>query len=507
MWIKSIGGTSPDYAYSLDQTLDGGYIITGSTNDDVSLIKTDTTGTVLWAKTYGGANSESGWVVKATNNGGYIIAASTYSFGAGNSDIYLISADENGDTLWTRTYGGTEYDDVNSIQQTPEEGFILVGSTKSYGAGQGDVYLIKVDSMGDTLWTRTYGFMLPDAGNDVQITADSGYIIVGMADYNFDFSTTGHIYLIKTDKNGDTLWTKKYGGALMDLGFSVKETLDGGYIITGHTKNFAVGGEDVILVKTDVDGNLEWEKTFGGAADDYGYSVLETADSSFVVTGFTNSFGAGLDDVYLIKTNSTGDTLLTMAYGGPGYEAIFGGSSIVQNAAGGYTIAGYHSDFGSSNWEALLIKTDDNGITGCGSASTNSTMNSASLNLINTPTTIGSGGIIGNTATIVGNMNLSDSVLCFTVSLNEKGPLSTLDNVVAYPNPFSKVVTIKVNSENKITPFSFSLYDQFGRIVKKMTGLQNEKFIINREGLSGGMHIYKIMSESGRMYTGKLVIQ
>jgi hypothetical protein len=258
-WWKTYGGKSEDRGYSVKQTSDGSYIITGYTcsfddDGDAYVIKTDASGLAMWTRTYGGPDGEYGSSIQQTSDGGYAIAGLTVSFGAGGGDVYLIKTDASGDTLWTRTYGGTDADVGNSVQQTSDGCYIVAGSTKSFGAGGADVYLIKANISGDALWTRTYGGSDHDEGYSVQQTTDGGYVIAG---YTCSYgSGNADVYLIKTDASGDTLWTRTYGGTSWAAGSSVQQTLDGGYIIAGATNG--TGGDNVYLVKikTDSLGNV-----------------------------------------------------------------------------------------------------------------------------------------------------------------------------------------------------------------------------------------------------------
>ena len=209
-WEKTFGGTGFDWGNSVQQTTDGGYIITGSTESfgspDVWLIKTDGNGIEQWNNTFGGTENDYGYSVQQTNDGGYIITGETKSFGSGNPNVYLIKTDGNGDSLWTKTFGGTDYSKGKSIQQTTDGGYIITGVTTSLGIGFYEVWLIKTDGNGDSLWTKTFGGSDYDEGYSVQQTTDGGYIITGGIKFLSD------VYLIKTDGNGDSLWTKTFGG-------------------------------------------------------------------------------------------------------------------------------------------------------------------------------------------------------------------------------------------------------------------------------------------------------
>ena len=252
-WEKTFGGSDWDYGYSVQQTSDGGYIIAGDAfcepgSVDVYLVKTDSAGNLLWQKTFGGSDYDWGHSVQQTSDGGYIIAGTTYSFGAGSDDVYLVKTDSAGNLLWQKTFGGSEWDGGNSVQQTSDGGYIIAGRTESFGAGSGDVYLIKTDSEGNQKWQQTFGGSNSDWGYSVQQTSDGGYIIAGVTDYYPD-DYVGDVYLVKTDSAGNLLWQKTFGGSVWDCGYSVQQTSDGGYIIAGETYSFGAGNFDVYLIK------------------------------------------------------------------------------------------------------------------------------------------------------------------------------------------------------------------------------------------------------------------
>ena len=284
-----------------------------------------------WTRTYGGIGFDFGREVQETEDGGFIIVGWTNSFGAGDYDVYLIRTDANGDTLWTKTYGGTDYDWGYSIQQMEDGGFIIVGGTNSFGAGDYDVYLIRTDANGDTLWTKTYGGADREWGYSIQQTEDGGFIVAG---FTRSFGAGGSdVYLIRTDANGDALWIKTYGGVNSDWGNSIQQTKDGGFIIVGGTNSFGAGDYDVYLIRTDANGDTLWTRTYGSADyDDCGASVQQTKDGGFIIVGGTRSFGAGDYDVYLIRTDANGDTLWTRTYGSADYDDY--GASVQQTEDG-----------------------------------------------------------------------------------------------------------------------------------------------------------------------------
>lgn len=293
------GGGMDDGGKALDETSDNGYIITGFTNsygvggDDIYLVKTNQWGNLLWDTTYGGPQNDYGEAIRQTSDNGYIIAGYTNSFGAGAQDVYLIKTDANGGLQWSQTYGGSGSDVAYAVQQTTDGGYIVAGYTTSYGAGGGDVYLIKTDSNGDTSWTKTIGTSAWERANDILQTGDGGYIIA---------AGNGDAYIIKTDGNGAVSWEAEYGGSGTDFAESIYPTSDGGYVVAGYTNSTAGGDYDLHLLKINSGGSLIWERTFGGSYSDYGYAVLEITGGNIIAAGYTNSVSAGGYDFYVIKT-------------------------------------------------------------------------------------------------------------------------------------------------------------------------------------------------------------
>ena len=362
LWTKTFGGSSNDYGKSVQQTNDGGYIIAGCTDsygaggDNVYLIKTEAEGYEQWSQTFGGNSYDYSESVQQTSDGGYIVAGYTYSYGAGYYDVYLIKTDARGNQQWYQTYGGSDWDYGYSVQQTSDGGYIIAGWTSSYGAGYGDVYLIKTDAGGNQQWYQTFGGNGWDYSYSVQQTSDGGYIIAGTT-YTYG-AGEGDVYLIKTDTEGFQQWSRTFGGGFDDWGYSVQQTSEGGYIIAGWTISFGVGNYDVYLIKTDAAGNQQWCQTYGGIDWDHSFNVQQTSDGGYIIAGTTDSYGAGEGDVYLIKTNAVGFEQWSHTFGGDYYDS---GYSVQQTDDGGYIITGYTESYGAGSADVYLIRLDSEG--------------------------------------------------------------------------------------------------------------------------------------------------
>lgn len=262
---------------------------------------------VTFEETYGGFYDDWGYCVQQTLDGGYIIVGTTEPYGHGWQDIYLVKTDSFGGTMWTSIYGLTAWDFGYSVQQTSDGGYIIGGYEGPVGPDKSDIYAIKTDSLGGVAWSRTYDFALGrDYSRSIRQTSDGGYIIAGTVQQGLS-----QLYLAKIDYNGEPVWTKTYGGSAGESGRSVRQTWDGGYIVTGHTSSFGSGSEDVYLIKTDPSGDSVWTRTYGGVYGDYGESVQQTSDGGYIIAGYSWSFGIDDPDVYVVKTDSLGDTVWT----------------------------------------------------------------------------------------------------------------------------------------------------------------------------------------------------
>ena len=314
-WDRTYGGLGKDLGFFVQQTKDEGYIIVGGKksfwivgNYDLWVIKTDANGSVLWDRTFGGSGEDLGFSVQQTNDDGYIVAGYT-SFTNGKK-AWIIKIDSQGNKQLDMATGRAD-SEAASIGLTKDGGYIITGYTPSSGTGKEDVWLIKTNSKLHWDWLKTFGGPSRDLGLSVQETEDGGYIIAGLTE-SFG-AGKGDVWLIKTDPKGDREWDRTFGGSNFDSGASVQQTRDGGYIVTGYNTTTIdnVGSYSrlfnsdnigrVWLIKTDSKGIELWNETFGGTRNDWGNSVQETQDGGYIITGVTESYGAGKEDVWLIK--------------------------------------------------------------------------------------------------------------------------------------------------------------------------------------------------------------
>jgi hypothetical protein len=261
-----------------------------------------------------------------------------------------------------KTYGGSDREFGNEVIQTADGAYVIAGATSSYSLGGVDSYgsrladgwLIKIDAKGDEVWSRTYGEKdYWDELKSIVLAKDGTYVVAG--------GYSSFFWIAKIDPDGNMMWSKKIGGTGFGSPYSIVQTIDGGFAIAGMTESFGAGKKDILLVKTDSDGNVQWNMTYGGTKDDWVYNgdcLVQTTDKGYAIAGFTNSFGAGNDDFWLVKTDSIGNELWSKTFGGSGDDEA---RSIVQTTEGGYAILGCTKSFGSGSFDIWLVKTDEKG--------------------------------------------------------------------------------------------------------------------------------------------------
>lgn len=360
---RTYGGDDSYVCHSVEQASDGGYLAAGYINHlttnkfDLYVMKTNAYGDTLWTHSYNTPDNDFCYDMQITQDQGCIITGYTGSYPA--FKVLLIKTDVNGDALWTQTYGVISGVDTigyfgRSVQQTSDGGYIVTGYTSNPDYTN-DIFLLKTNASGEILWTKVYNKDEGDIGNAVRQTPDGGFIIAGKTSYMW-FT---YVYLIKTDAVGDTLWTRTYGDSESQEASDIQLLSDGGYVISGNILDENYYTNDVYLLKTDASGQIIWSKAFGGIYDEFSNSICQTSDGGFVIVGQTVNYP--IINIYLVKTNLDGDTLWTRTYGGEEMEEY--GYSVNQTTDGGYIIGGYTFSQATSMNKIYLVKTNGDGQT------------------------------------------------------------------------------------------------------------------------------------------------
>ncbi len=364
-WFKTFGGNEQDTATSIQETPEGSYILVGYTESlgagdyDAFVIKLDGEGNVLWERTLGGPGREEANSVVQTSDEGYVIVGSTRSSGAGGNDIWVVKLDGDGNIQWQKTLGDSGRDEAYSIRETSDGDYILAGFMESSGRGY-DLLVVKLEKNGSVQWYKTLGGTGDDWAFSLQQTSDGGYIVAGVTE-SFGAGRSD-AWVIKLDGDGRVQWQKIFGGFDNDWFFSIRQTSEGSYVAVGVTESFGAGRSDAWIVKLDKDGKTQWLKTLGGSGQDRFKSVYETEDG-YIAVGGTKSFGAGESDVWIVKLSKNGSVQWQRTFGGPNKEEA---NAVVKASDGAYVIAGRTESFGSGEYDAWAMKLDRYGnIQGC----------------------------------------------------------------------------------------------------------------------------------------------
>lgn len=406
-WQKSLGGSFSDEASEIIQTTDGGFILVGfSKSDDGNVtnnqgdsdywvVKLNSSGAIDWQKSYGGSAEDVAYSIKQTTDGGYIIVGNSKSNDGdvtgnhGESDYWVIKLSSTGDLTWQKSFGGAADDIAQSVQQTAEGGYVIAGHSKSNDGdvsgnhGESDYWIVKLTSTGDLTWQKSYGGTSFDLTEAIQQTTDGGYIVAGFTrSVDGDVSNNNGNYdywVLKIDSSGTITWEKSFGGTSFDYGTAVKQTSDGGFIVAGLTLSVDGdvtgnhGNADYWVLKLDSAGLLTWQKTLGGSELDYAYSIDQTNDGGYVVTGYSysNNYDVsgnhGLLDYWMVRLYDTGSIEWQKCLGGSDDDLAFG---VQETTDGGYIVAGYSNsndgnvtgNHGETDFWAVKLESENIGV-------------------------------------------------------------------------------------------------------------------------------------------------
>ncbi len=351
LWEHHYGGTADDQAFYAIEGQIGEYIVAGKTKSfsnggyDAYILKLDVQGNVVWERSYGGSFQEQIESVCKAPGGGYGLAGYILS------DVWLLWISEDGDSLDSRIYGGPSADQAYHITPDNGQGYVV---TASYGTGftlADQLWLLRLNYTGDTLWTRQYGGTGQEYGRKVIQTSDGGYLVTGRS-YSVPLPEYSDCWAVKTNSAGDTLWTRKYGGNEEDNFNSVIETEDG-YVFAGTTRSFGPGSYSFYVVRTDDDGDTIWTRSFGGPSVDLGTDIDRTEEGNFVISGYSNSFGDSYD-LYLVEIDANGELQWQANYGHPEVDEIIYGCYATSD--GGFIATGRTIFYTAFKEEAIVLK-------------------------------------------------------------------------------------------------------------------------------------------------------
>lgn len=470
--ITVIGGVNSDECREVIELRNGGYIIVGITasfgqgNTDIYLIRTDTGGICMWSETIGESGIDRGYSVKETFDGGLIIAGYTNGYGALGYDVFLARTDSTGILLWTKTYGGSDWDFGYSVQQSADSGFVVCGESYSYSNGDADLLVVKTDKNGNLSWIKNAGGVFADAGYSITISREGNYIVAGRTiSYG---NGDNDAYVVAFNAAGDTLWTKTYGGAMEESSYGIDTTSDNGLIFIGSTSSFGQGGADVYLVKLDSIGNMQWHYEHGGPGEDVGHSVRQCTDDGYLFAASANSWGLGGYGAYIVRTDAAGNQM----GGGPTFGDADDdyGYSVILTSTGGAFVGGATKSYGHGFEDIYLIKLPDDLI-----------VQDYALDI----------RICNDTPIVAGVMSYSFDSFVATV----------------HPNPFHDWTEISFNTKGKRNHvFHFEVFDLLGQRVYATTNITSNKIKFHRKNLKSGLYYFFLSESSSKVVKGKFLI-
>lgn len=491
---KVMGGNADDSPKSIQQTSDGGYAIVGNSTSygaggsDAYFLKLDSLGNIEWTRTYGRATSEGASKVCQTRDGGYLIAGIYFDeFG----DVYLIRTNTFGDTLWTKVLGSSlsvfNSDVAYCAQQLSDGGFIIGGYSDVGSPTFDDALLMKIDSLGNIIWSKTYGSPGSSIAFSLEQTYDGGFILAGHIYYGNELD----MYLVKTNANGDTLWTRNFGGPDRDVAYCVTQTPDSGFLVLGYTLSFGAGYWDIYLVKTDHNGNLQWSKTYGTANGEKGFSISKLSDGNFMLTSCLNG------SIGLLKIDSNGDTLWSKCYSLAYY---FESTPISMNSTtdGGAIMTACTPGI---NKDILIVKTDSLGNSGCREYFIPLTISNPSTVITSSTSRITSGLITYYDLPTIVASGGAPTVDCLYVGSGEDIHKNLFE---MYPIPCNGKLTIRLNETTGNS--CIEIFNILGQTVYRKIINQNLENSFDLSSLCSGIYFVKVQTGAICM-VGRLEIE
>ncbi len=363
-WAKTYGGNGESVLNDVTVMPDGSIIAVGWTNstgaggEDALVMKLSPDGGVIWAKTYGGAQDDEAWAVAVAPNGDIIVAGYTSSFGAGSSDIWVLRLDENGNVKWQKTYGGNNWDVAIAMAVAPNGDILVAGDTGSFGVDFTDFWVLRLDGNGNVKWQKIFGkgnaraiIVAPDG--DIVVAGDTDIFGAGSAD----------IWVLRLDADGNVKWQKTYGGKNNEWPTSLALAPNGDIVVVGSTLSFGAGWYDAWILRLDQNGNVMWQKRYGGEYNDETWGVAVAQNGDLIVAGYTSSFGAGGYDAWVLRLDGDGNVKWQKTYGGKLGDKIY---ALDLTPKGDIVLAGSTLSFGTGWYDAWILRLPSDGnLPGC----------------------------------------------------------------------------------------------------------------------------------------------
>lgn len=454
-FFRSYGNSNDEIGRSVVEAKDTSFLIFGSSSSFIDgtsnfyLMNIDSLGNFKWSKTYGGNSVEQGRDICLKPNGHFLLTGFSNSFGNGY-EVYNVEVDSLGNEIWSKTYGGSDWDFAYSNLSLPNGDVLITGNTYSFGNGNSDGFLMQINNLGDSLWWKNYGTAADNVLRQSILTTDNEILSIG---YTITQNGDKDFYLVKCNLLGDTIWTKTYGSSLDDEGFSIIQSINGNYILAGYTEGFTAIGSDGYYFEVDTSGVIIWTQIYGSSGEEIFNSIsLKPNEHRFYAAWETTSFGSGGYDFVVNSLYTNGgwnantNTYGTLMMEKP-YDVIFTSNKRI------LTVGFTDSPYGNQNIMAIMSDT---------LMPTQSTM---------TP--------------YIDATTINETVNDLSISI--------------YPNPANQFIHIKSDDEIE----KISILDLTG----KMIGRYEENFEkINVENLNSGIYIMNIEMRNGKNYNSKISI-
>lgn len=470
---KAIGGSFSDEGEDVIRTVDGSFVAAGLTvhpatfDQDIVVVNFTADGDTVWTRSIGsnGVN-EAAMSVRQTSDGGFILCGTREIIGAQPGNILLLKTDNLGHPVWSRTYGGSAIETGVAALPTDDGGYIVLGNIEDISTPT-DICLIRTDAVGDTTWTRilSVGANRYDIATSIALTNDGGFLITGKG---FESGLFDGMYLIRSDMHGDVLWAKSATG--ITIGNRVSATSDGGCIVLGTSPG---NSTDVHLFRADANGDTLWTRSYGGSGIEEAAAVVGTTDDGFLIAGATRSFGAGLSDAYLIRTDANGALIWSRSYGQGQHDRAF---SVQEMNDGGCVAVGHTSSFGSGQTDLLMLRTDANGISGCFEMASGTAVHSPPVTVADVVMQ-SSSGLSVNDATVTWGVGSTVSTECLITAVR---PAADIDVVFTVgPSPIMHGSSFQVNGNCG----RLDVLDVAGRVVNQRTVRGRTDIVADKAGI------------------------